>query len=118
MNSLQQEVLETIYTLCLKEKPNVSLVEGPPGTGKSRLIVNLILQLVYGSEVRKRLRILMCASSNAAVDIIALKLLKARSKINSVGKLFYFCSEFGRENHILTYRKEEEIVYGSIWCHG
>lgn len=79
-------VLESIYTMCLKKTPNVSLIEGPPGTGKSRLIVNLILQLIYGVDLKKKFRILLCASSNAAVDIIACKLLKIRSKMTSSGK--------------------------------
>lgn len=91
--------------------PCVSLIEGPPGklfkkknvffrekyefsnffflgTGKSRLIVSIILQTVFGAEVSKQFKILICASSNAAVDIITAKLIKIRSKIseNNLGK--------------------------------
>lgn len=87
MNEEQKDVLELIYCQCLSNRPGLSLVEGPPGTGKTRLIVNLILQLVFGKEVQRRLRILVCASSNAAVDNIALKLMKIRKKTSPAGAI-------------------------------
>lgn len=87
LNAEQMNVLESIYGQCLGETPGVSLVEGPPGTGKSRLIVNLILQLVCGKEaVSRHLRILVCAHSNAAIDILALKLLRIYERNVSNGK--------------------------------
>lgn len=67
-----------VYKKCIDKKtPSISLIEGPAGTGKSILITNLILQLIFGEEVYKDgkgLKILLCAPSNAAVDIITYKL--------------------------------------------
>ncbi|KAJ9077416.1 hypothetical protein DSO57_1016871 [Entomophthora muscae] len=40
----------------------VSLIHGPPGTGKTQTLVELINQLI-----RKKQRILVCSASNAAV---------------------------------------------------
>lgn len=85
MNKQQLKVLQTVYAKCLDQRPSISLIEGPPGTGKSRFITNLILQLIYGAEVKRELKILVCAASNAAVDIIARKLLKIRRMLLDTG---------------------------------
>lgn len=100
LNKEQTQVLQSIYSQCLTQTPAVSLVEGPPGTGKSRLIVNLILQLVFGKDVSRRLRILVCAHSNAAVDILALKLMKIHAKINPLGEPTQFSIFFAATNRI------------------
>jgi ATP-dependent RNA/DNA helicase IGHMBP2 len=42
---------------------NVMLLHGPPGTGKTTAVVELILQ-----EVKRGSKILACAASNIAVD--------------------------------------------------
>lgn len=65
-----------------QDKPHVFLVEGPPGTGKSRLIGNTILQLIRNPSNRnKGLRILLCAPSNNAVDTLTEKLIEFRNKM-------------------------------------
>lgn len=76
-------VLKHVYRRCIDSltTPNISLIEGPPGTGKSVLITNLILQLLNGFKAIKpsmKLRILVCAHSNAAVDVIAKQLIDIR----------------------------------------
>ncbi|CAJ1926140.1 unnamed protein product [Sphenostylis stenocarpa] len=48
------------------------LIHGPPGTGKTRTIVEAILQLY---KYHKNARILVCAPSNSAADYILEKLL-------------------------------------------
>lgn len=53
------------------------------GTGKTRLIISIILQMLFGQEMKQKLRILVLASSNAAVDIIAKRLLHIRDKMES-----------------------------------
>lgn len=53
------------------------------GTGKTRLIISIILQMLFGQEMKQKLRILVLASSNAAVDIIAKRLLYIRDKMES-----------------------------------
>lgn len=44
------------------------------------------MQILFGTEMRQKLRILVLASSNAAVDIIGRRLLHIRDKIPSHGK--------------------------------
>lgn len=76
-----------MYRRCLDpQNSNITLLDGPPGTGKSKVITNLVLQLLYGTEVRQKKRILIAAQSNAAVDIITKKLIRIRSKIENRAK--------------------------------
>ncbi|XP_065361454.1 uncharacterized protein Setx [Calliphora vicina] len=76
LNDKQKQVLLNTYTKIIDETtPNITLIQGPPGTGKSCVISNLALQTLYGEEVRYLdKKILICAQSNAAVDVIASKL--------------------------------------------
>ncbi|XP_023293655.2 uncharacterized protein LOC111676883 [Lucilia cuprina] len=76
LNDKQRQVLLNTYMKIIDETtPNVTLIQGPPGTGKSCVITNLALQTLYGEEVRYLdKKILICAQSNAAVDVIAGKL--------------------------------------------
>ena len=51
---------------------DVALIHGPPGTGKTRVLVEVVRQCVARGE-----RVLCLAASNAAVDHLALSLLEA-----------------------------------------
>jgi superfamily I DNA and/or RNA helicase len=54
------------------------------GTGKSKVIANLVTQILYGDGRYvggRPLRILVCAPSNAAIDEIVLRLLDIRGAI-------------------------------------
>lgn len=78
-------VLKEVFFDCTNpQSAHVALIGGPPGTGKSRVIVALILQLIFGQINGQK--IMLCASSNAAVDLIAAKLLKIRSKMGNKGE--------------------------------
>ncbi|XP_060791611.1 probable helicase senataxin isoform X2 [Neoarius graeffei] len=67
-----------------KEKtPQMMLIRGPPGTGKSKVIVGILRRLLapgqspsvnrYGKSCRTR--ILLCAPSNAAIDSLMRKVI-------------------------------------------
>ncbi|XP_046745747.1 uncharacterized protein LOC124410993 [Diprion similis] len=86
LNSKQAEaVFKTTESIARKE-PKICLIQGPPGTGKSHVIVNMVMQVLYGDNRYRRkdasLRILLCAPSNAAVDEIVLRLLQRRAKLS------------------------------------
>eukprot|EP00252_Welwitschia_mirabilis_P022578 TRINITY_DN6147_c0_g1_i1.p1 TRINITY_DN6147_c0_g1~~TRINITY_DN6147_c0_g1_i1.p1 ORF type:complete len:659 (+),score=151.44 TRINITY_DN6147_c0_g1_i1:132-2108(+) len=59
---------------------SVFLLHGPPGTGKTTSVVEIILQ-----EVKRGAKILACAASNVAVDNIVERLSKYRIKIVRLG---------------------------------
>lgn len=52
---------------------NVFMLHGPPGTGKTTTVVEIILQ-----EVKRGSKILACAASNIAVDNIVERLVPHR----------------------------------------
>ncbi|XP_073107835.1 uncharacterized protein [Elaeis guineensis] len=59
---------------------NVFLLHGPPGTGKTTTVVEIILQ-----EVKRGSKILACAASNIAVDNIVERLFPYRVKLVRLG---------------------------------
>ncbi|KAL9699282.1 hypothetical protein quinque_002723 [Culex quinquefasciatus] len=78
LNREQGDILLSVFGHCLDaNRPHIMLIQGPPGTGKSRLISNLVLQLHRGvPNASRRMKILICAQSNTAIDVIVLKLIK------------------------------------------
>lgn len=50
--------------------PDFAILEGPPGSGKTTAITELIYQLI-----RQRKRILLCASTHVAIDNVLMKLI-------------------------------------------
>ncbi|TDG51098.1 hypothetical protein AWZ03_002461 [Drosophila navojoa] len=66
------EQLEAVQQIVSGPNPNVPyILFGPPGTGKTTTIVEAILQLI----LMKKARILVSIGSNAACDMITLKLI-------------------------------------------
>lgn len=59
---------------------NLFLLHGPPGTGKTTTVIEIILQ-----EVKRGSKILACAASNIAVDNIVERLVPHRVKLVRVG---------------------------------
>lgn len=85
LNKQQGDTLLTVFEDCLEiHRPHIMLIQGPPGTGKSRLICNLLIQLHLGMPADRKLKILLCAQSNTAVDVIVLKLLKLFKQISKL----------------------------------
>lgn len=57
----------------------LSLIQGPPGTGKTEMAASLVKELIRirnqkCNRINERTKVLVCASSNVAVDNIAIKL--------------------------------------------
>ena len=61
---------------------DVAVIHGPPGTGKTTTLVELILQLA----VARRERVLVCAPSNVAVDNVLAQLERWRAKAKKMSK--------------------------------
>ena len=64
LNQSQQDAIK--FALASRE---IALIHGPPGTGKTHTLIELILQLL-----KKDLRILVCGPSNISVDNIVERL--------------------------------------------
>jgi ATP-dependent RNA/DNA helicase IGHMBP2 len=67
LNQSQLEALQTVLT-----SADVAFIHGPPGTGKTTTLVQCIRQVT-----REEGQALVCAPSNAAVDLLADKLSEA-----------------------------------------
>lgn len=64
--------------------PDFAFLEGPPGSGKTTAICEIVQQLVKKGE-----RVLLCASTHVAIDNVLERLLESSSPIDAVriGKL-------------------------------
>ena len=60
---------------------NTVIVEGPPGTGKTKTIAGSVLEVKRAGATG---RVLMCAASNAAVDEVVVRLHKLQSSDTSL----------------------------------
>ena len=65
--------------MCLKSS-DVSMIHGPPGTGKTTTVVEYILQTV----ALQKSKVMACAPSNIAVDNIIERLHKCNPKLRIV----------------------------------
>lgn len=102
-NKGQRFAIERAYTMVTQHPrlPKICLIHGPPGTGKSKTIVGLLLRILMerrNSNVpeqnfnakNKRNRVLVCAPSNAALDDLMKKIIlefkdKCHDKKNTLG---------------------------------
>ena len=67
----------------IDERSGFILVQGPPGTGKSTAIVALVNLLI---EKPIALKVLLCAPSNAAVDVLIERLLSGVFRVIAEGE--------------------------------
>ncbi|XP_054853384.1 probable helicase senataxin isoform X2 [Eublepharis macularius] len=101
-NEDQKRAIETAYTMVSSPlRPQICLIHGPPGTGKSKTIIGLLFRILAERSGKenpmhslnakiKRNRVLVCAPSNAAVDDLMKKIIlffkeKCQDKGNPLG---------------------------------
>ncbi|KAK3926941.1 Helicase sen1 [Frankliniella fusca] len=90
LNDTQETVVLKTAAACQEDKPKICLIQGPPGTGKSHVIASLVMQLLYRDGIYSKTnrekglvpRILLCAPSNNAIDLLVLRLLRKRAKLD------------------------------------
>jgi ATP-dependent RNA/DNA helicase IGHMBP2 len=75
LNESQQQAVNAIL-----QNESICIVHGPPGTGKTTVLIEAILQLIAAGE-----KIIVSAPSNTAVDHITEKLISKGVKILRVG---------------------------------
>lgn len=75
LNSVQQEAVQ--FALSAQD---LAILHGPPGTGKTTTVVEVIRQAVRRGE-----KVLACAPSNLAVDNVLERLVGARERVVRLG---------------------------------
>ncbi len=75
LNASQQQAIR--FALSAED---VAIIHGPPGTGKTTTVVELICQAVARGD-----RVLACAPSNTAVDNLLERLIACRQKVVRLG---------------------------------
>ncbi|XP_017790018.1 PREDICTED: probable helicase senataxin [Habropoda laboriosa] len=91
LNQKQMEAVCKVTKAVVQKDAKLCFIQGPPGTGKSKVIVNIVTQILYGNNRytsnASPTKILVCAPSNAAIDEIVLRLLDIRSTIKNQAKV-------------------------------
>ncbi|CAH2091069.1 unnamed protein product [Euphydryas editha] len=83
LNSSQKLAVSRSVSAALGIRPSIQMVQGPPGTGKSSVICAIVMSYLYVATNKKqdRGKILICATSNAAVDELVIRLLNIRQSL-------------------------------------
>ncbi|KAL0275397.1 UNVERIFIED_CONTAM: hypothetical protein PYX00_003254 [Menopon gallinae] len=100
LDKSQEELILRLLSSCISRDNNLLLIQGGPGTGKTHIIVALILQLLSTKQWKgpTRPKILYCSHSNLVVDELALKLRNYRKTLSSDSR--YKLVRYGNINSI------------------
>lgn len=94
LNNEQKSAVLEAASLCTGIKPGIYCIKGPPGTGKSTVIANLVFQILfshyYGKEKSPQPQILLVAPSNTAIDTLLSRMMCLKRGLSvGVCSLFY-----------------------------
>ncbi|XP_015378526.1 PREDICTED: uncharacterized ATP-dependent helicase C29A10.10c-like, partial [Diuraphis noxia] len=81
LNNSQKEAVKMAVTICNSVEPNVGLIIGPPGTGKTNVICNIILTLMSKQLAKTKPKLLICAPSNEAADVIVRRIIEIKKDL-------------------------------------
>ncbi|CAH1398076.1 unnamed protein product [Nezara viridula] len=113
LNDEQRKAVLCTTQSVFANKPNISLIHGPPGTGKTQVIVSIVQQLLYRFKLKnnyKRKKILICSHSNTAIDEICLRLLDIRQQLPREKR--FKLTRFGRKEKM--HPRVSEIQTGTL----
>lgn len=85
LNQKQQQIVKEACEVVIGKHYGFYLIKGPPGTGKSTVIINIISELLL--QLNCSYSILLTAPSNAAVDALILKIMDFRRTLTGEKKL-------------------------------
>ena len=77
LNESQEEAIGSFMESAVTAMNRVHLWQGPPGTGKTRTIVALLLRLMRTKDVDNKARVLVCAPSNHAIQVVMESFIRA-----------------------------------------
>lgn len=84
LNASQQMAIDRFINDASGGFNRIQLWQGPPGTGKTRTIVQLLLRLMRPANPANRARVLVCAPSNHAVQVVMESFINAVIKDTDV----------------------------------
>ncbi|XP_050521398.1 uncharacterized protein LOC126894413 [Daktulosphaira vitifoliae] len=77
----QKKALMIGVGLGLSQNSDICLINGFPGTGKTHVVINIVQSLILAKVLNKKsTKVLLCASSNIAVDELVQRLLFIKEK--------------------------------------
>lgn len=85
LNDSQKDAVKMAVSICISMEPNVGLIIGPPGTGKTNVICNIVLTLMseQPTNTDSKPKLLICAPSNEAVDVLVRRIIDIKKDLKS-----------------------------------
>lgn len=105
-NERQLRAIHSALNKRYQKKKVPFLLFGPFGTGKTKTLVELILQIIVHMKDAK---ILVCTPSNSAADVFAVKLAKSKNVISTSSLLRLYASH--RPRNLVPPELEDCIYY-------